>query len=136
MPELHDNLLSVESMENRGNTINFVKGRCIIYDPKGHVVATGTRPQDGRLYALNLHKIIISAAFKTVPTTNAQDLAIWHHRLGHMGSEQLKELQNHVTDMKITDSSKNSEICEGCILGKSHKTISRAPMPKAPTKLG
>ena len=76
MPELHDNLLSVESMENRGNTINFVKGRCIIYDSKGHVVATGTRPQDERLYALNLHKIIILTAFKTVPTTNAQDLTI------------------------------------------------------------
>ena len=57
-------------------------------------------------------------------------LRLWHCRLGHLNHDAIRDMQrkNMVTGLTITSPTTYDHICEGCALGKSHRTpLMRAP---------
>jgi hypothetical protein len=54
----------------------------------------------------------------------ANDIVLWHNRLGHLSLRAIKKLQSNagVTGMAVKPSSGDECICEACMLGKLCKT--------------
>lgn len=61
----------------------------------------------------------------TVRKISSSDVVIWHRRLGHPEPNTIKKLDDSVVGVKITGSFNG--ICEGCLLAKSKRIISRIP---------
>jgi hypothetical protein len=58
----------------------------------------------------------------------ANDIILWHNRLGHLSLRAIKKLQSNagVTGMAVKPSSGDECICEACMLGKMCKTPYKA----------
>jgi transposase InsO family protein len=58
----------------------------------------------------------------------ANDIMLWHNRLGHLSLRAIKKLQSSegVTGMTVRPSSTDECICEACMLGKLCKTPHKA----------
>ena len=53
------------------------------------------------------------------PSPGKNPAKIWHERLNHIPNKRLKDLQQVVTGFDIVfDNDDDTEICEGCVLGK------------------
>ncbi|KAJ3476999.1 hypothetical protein NLI96_g10770 [Meripilus lineatus] len=62
-------------------------------------------------------------------TGSSGSLRLWHRRLGHINLDAIREMERKkmVTGLDITTPQKYDTVCEGCVLGKSH----RLPFPSA-----
>ena len=118
VPELAYNLLSVPSASKRGKVTTFSGKKCEIRDLKSRLIATGHR--EGSLYYLH-HGGPIRQVCTNSDHSNSKE-AIWHRRLGHLGSQALEALLKNkmVLGLKY-DRKSNSSFCKSCVPGKSHR---------------
>jgi hypothetical protein len=120
VPDLKKNLISMGQLDDERHSINFHGGKW--------KVRIGAR--------------ILAQRYKTCTlymTTNIRDTTavvdasvnskLWHLRLGHMSKKGMKVLlfKGKLLELKLFE----SDICEGCILGKQKK-VSFAKIGKAP----
>ena len=63
----------------------------------------------------------------------AQPLWQWHQRLGHLNYEDVKQLESHNFDVKLSDG--KALFCEPCTLGKQHAIPSHEPQPREEARL-
>ena len=114
VPDLADNLLSVNSMTMHGASVSFNHGTCKI-SAGNKVLGVGHKYE--RLYGI---KVVLPEA---VCVTKAKpldeySLDLWHRRLGHINKSSVRKLQDVAEG--ITPIKKVSP-CIGCAEGKQHR---------------
>jgi hypothetical protein len=123
IPKLKKNLISVGKLDDEGHSIHFHGGKWKV--SKGaRILAHGYKT--GTLYMTMNSRDTITVA------DNGADSKLWHIRLGHMSEKEMKVLlsKGKLPELKSVE----SDLCEGCILGKqknvSFAKVDRAPKPK------
>ena len=117
VPKLTHNLFSVQAAASKGNTVQFSRTQCLIWDETGKVRGMGSLM--GKLYQLNCEPVVIEHVSVASCENN---INVWHQRLGHINEQQLKmiierNLINGVTFQRSADLS----FCRGCVEGKMHR---------------
>jgi len=119
VPELGFQLLSVPTLSKRGFSTIFQNGRCFVMK-RDTTIASGTL--HGTLYKLDVPYEAPQCALLS------STLDTWHQRLAHVDATTIRNMvdKNIVTGIKLTRDSSQDITCDGCILGKGH----RSPIPK------
>ena len=119
VPSLGYQLLSVPTLDKSGYTTIFESGRVFIRS-NNFLLATATLR--GNLYRLDTSNELQKTALVSV------DLDTWHKRLAHVSPITISEMskKNVVQGLHLEPNSQFTH-CEGCFLGKGH----RSPIPKA-----
>ena len=126
LPDLSTNLISIGVLSEKGFNINFEKDLCKI-TKENEVIAIGTKvSEESKLFQLPIEIINDSQALLTV----SNDWQLWHHRLGHLSTQNLRKLKTE--DVDFGNIHLRQEFCEVCALGKAkklpHKTIEKSEM--------
>ncbi|KAJ0511953.1 putative RNA-directed DNA polymerase [Helianthus annuus] len=114
IPKLTKNLISLGTCESNGYTVSLKHGKARVI--KGSmVVLTGTRRAND-IYVLDGHAMCGEVAVAEKKESTAM---LWHKRLGHMGSQGMKELIKQGVIKDLVDY--EFGLCENCIMGKADK---------------
>ena len=121
---LSTNLLSVLTLFSKGCKGHFKEGSCSIYCPNKTYLGTGL--QEGNLFCLSMtnHALVITGSSLEL------FIKLWHQRLGHLGFENVKRLQDHFIGIRL-DKTNILTICKSCLAKKQHRTPSHEPSQKA-----
>jgi transposase InsO family protein len=120
-PQIQCNLLSEGRADDAGASITKSKGKCSIkHYETGETILTATKV--GSLYQVNGHAICMEAKAMVASISHTNNLQKWHHRMGHISSLRLKQL-NKVAEGVEVDKSAELPPCDDCALGK----MTRAP---------
>lgn len=125
VPDIKKNLLSIGSTTKKGMTVVFEEGgRHVKFQRDGLLVVDGLKHGNG-LYKLNLKPVLSCEANVALDCS----LMAWHERMGHVNFKTLKSMvsKSAVLDLKVNASATEEPFCEGCVLGKQHRT----PFPKS-----
>lgn len=112
VPDLAQNLLSVNSVTNNNGTVLFTQNNVKIYK-KGQLVLKGEK--ENGLYYININQ---DNHENTLFLAKEKGTALeWHRRLGHPGKDILEILPN-MADGILLEGNKRIEQCEICIKAK------------------
>jgi len=114
-PGLSQNLLSVSSCIKHGNRILFHKNGVRIYNGEGRTIGLGKLKNDG-LYYLNNDVLTEKVYF-----ARSENQHLWHSRFGHLGFNNLQQLQKKDLVKGLEEANLNSIECEICASGKQVK---------------
>jgi hypothetical protein len=126
VPTLSTNLISIGKLAKKGYKILFEDEVCKI-KLNDKVIVEGVQSKvNNNLYELkqvNDQNFLKPVNDKALSAIEKDKWKLWHHRLGHLGKENMKKLKAEDT---VLDNLKN-EFCQDCALGKSiklpHKTV-------------
>ena len=104
MPNLSANLLSMPAMIAKGYQVTFESDGCCIYKPDSSPLAFGHRLNG--LIRLNVLKLPISMLAAT-----KLPIKTWHHRLMHLGYDNVKILPRMTTGMELASSLTPDHVC-------------------------
>ncbi|KAL4554860.1 hypothetical protein LXL04_037467 [Taraxacum kok-saghyz] len=125
IPELKNNLLSVGQFQEKGVSVIFDNGVCILRHPqKGKMVESTMR--SNRMYIVHSES---SSAIEEERCLHVKDMdqsKLWHHRYGHLSYTGLYTLHNKKMVVGLPQMAADMETCEACMKGKQH----RLPIPK------
>ena len=109
-------------MANMGIRTSFDDKGCVLRNKStGKAMAFGSVINN--LYALNVANISTDQSEKALVAT----LDIWHQRFAHVNASSIQSMSHHgVVKGLILKPSNIEKSCNGCILGKSHRT----PIPR------
>ena len=124
-PDAGINLISVSQlMPKRGVNITFYPTVARIQTP-------------GRTFLANVHRgLYLLNLWSNQPcdnTTHASysimdpTLQLWHERMGHLGEQNVKRLQEMLTSMARSN---NAHPCTDCILGRMKEKTYNKPSPR------
>ena len=117
IPSFPQCIFSVQAATKNGCKLNFQDDSAELVTQNGTVFPVY---QQDRLYYL--YKSAIRGK-------RAETLKTWHQILGHCNPNDISRMENHVQDMKISDSEKFD--CEVCTLAKQPNTRNREPDVRA-----
>jgi len=132
VPSIKKNLFSVLATQDRHPNSEFVsKTETCFLKVDSQVRVLGSRSRNGRLYKLNVKNVKPENNIQVNTLTAKENLLqIYHERLGHQNKRHVKTLVERELGMKLMV---DSELCEGCVYGKSHRlkfgTRERATQP-------
>lgn len=130
VPQIKRNLFSVLATHNVSSKSTFesTPKQCIL-KVDGVIKAIGTRKIDGGLYKLDINCIRPNKLEVNQLLTNP--LQLYHERLVHQNKRHVKQVIETELGVKINNN--KSDLCEGCIYGKTHRlqfgTRTRATQP-------
>jgi len=115
VPGLHKNLLSISSLEDKGDRVAFIDGKVVVWAKDSSIEQVEVIGiQEGRLYRL------ISPINHALFHTEISPCELWHRRFGHLHFKILPTL-NSIVD-GIPDLKEDHEgVCKGCALSKNTK---------------
>jgi hypothetical protein len=121
VPSFNTNLISISKLTNNGASVEFSKNDAKLVRG-GQVLLTAKR--NGDLYNIN-HTCNDEKANSATSTS----LSLFHQRIGHLSMSSIKQLLDQEAVQGI-DKLKNEigktihtpHMCEGCAMGKSHRT--------------
>ncbi|KAK5819226.1 hypothetical protein PVK06_024198 [Gossypium arboreum] len=118
VPDIDQNLLSVGQLVEKGYSLAFKNGSCIVEDSYGQELVTVAMTD--RCFMLDVNQLE-----KKAYTSLVDDAGLWHKRLGHVNYKSLDQLHklNLVEDMSKVEA--KDTVCEVCQLGKQ----TRLPFP-------
>ena len=116
VPEIKRDLISVPAITMNGGAVRFFGEKCEISTQQG-LAATGHK--EGNTFVLDAEKEIKNYIANVAVSTNKPSLKLWHLRLGHLGYDNVKIMNEKemVKGMKV-ESFEVETNCEGCALGK------------------
>lgn len=118
-PTLSHNLVSVSKIINAGGTVTFANGGATI-SKNNEILMTGTL--NNNLFVINKNK---------TDTQNAvlltHDAYNWHHKLGHLGLDNMKKLKDMADGIDFKNIDKLN--CETCILAKHPRSPFSSELP-------
>lgn len=118
VPSIKRNLFSVLAAQDKlTNSIFESNAESCKMKNDGKVVLIGNRDKNGGLYKLKVKTIMPKLEMNHISTS--QDLQLYHERLGHQNKRHVAKLIQRELGVKLSSSS--SDICEGCVFGKSHR---------------
>jgi hypothetical protein len=103
-------------MVKLGATVQFVGEKCEI-TRNSKVLAVGKMQE--KLYVL---KIVTDEHVHIAKEDS--NLELWHYRFGHLGMHNVNKLMNDdmVEGMDSVNDGGKDSVCEGCVMGKQHRT--------------
>lgn len=107
--DLRHNLLSVKKLEKAGLDVVFSKGNVSIYK-NNRLITRGIKNDNS-------------------------NFNLWHCRLGHLSSENMRKLCNNVIGFDLNKNSENIKDCETCILSKSKRLPFKRSVNKRSTRV-
>lgn len=131
VPGVQMNLLSVSQITQKGKTVVFDKTGCKVVNSKVRVskkYVIGSGVIENGLYRFDIFNSNLNV-LSEVPDSSE----LWHRRLGHLNSQDLKALEKAGTGVKLT--TKPVENCDACAKGKmfrkpfNHSNPTRAESP-------
>ena len=116
VPEIKKDLISVPAITMNGGSVKFFGEKCEITTQQGPA-ATGHK--EGNTFVLDAEKEIKNSIANVAVSTSKPSLKLWHLRLGHLGYNNVKIMNENemVKGMKV-ESLEVETNCEGCALGK------------------
>ena len=119
VPDLTSNLFSVRATANQGNVVSFGH-KCWIKNSRKRLVGTGSAA--GKLYKLNCKvlKSLKQEANVAGEKEASEKMDLWHRRLAHVNTGQLRQLASQAEGIDIPLKGKPS-FCEACVEGKMHR---------------
>ena len=126
-PDLKMNLLSVSRLTHNGMIVTFTKNQCRISYEDNRMIAISIRDLSD-LYRLTSRRLNDRVSANASAKVNNSDTKLWHARLGHLNTEAMQRLvrKQMVDGLPSALPTTDIGVCEGCALGKSHRTA----MPK------
>lgn len=132
VPGLSQNLIATSQFMKKGYEISMKKGECIIHDPARPFTRLVAVENVQNLLVIQ-DKILINEKVyqyneNNIPSTmalssNASELKLLHHRLGHLNHNHIKEAAKRgiLKDLNISRNInlKDVDICPGCQFGKA-----------------
>ena len=127
VPKLKNKLLSISDITDRGSTITF-KGKSCTLTMNDKVYNLGQR--HGKLWHLHCEN---EECFSVTSASSHVSPELWHQRYAHLSHGKLRELHRKEMVVGLDYDPKAAEkcVCEGCIMGKHHRT----PFPKHSTRV-
>ena len=122
------NLLFVLALFSKGCKFHFEKGSCSIYCPNGTHLKTGIQERNLFCFFMTNHALVTTGSPPKLP------IELWHQRLGHLGLENIKRLQDHFTGIHL-DKTNILTVCKSCLARKQHRTPSHQPPQRAKERL-
>lgn len=120
VPTLAKNLLSVCLATTQCKSIEFFHNYCTIKTTsKDGKEITLQFNQIGNLYPLEVENIEKKSTSLVISKTPQGETILWHHRLGHVNPNTLKEVSKIEKNISINLS--HLSLCESCLAGKQHK---------------
>lgn len=114
VPNLGTNLLSVQKIVSKGNSVVFDEKGCTIYNKNGSVIANCV--QENGVYKLTAN---MAACFTS--NTKIESAMTWHRRLGHLNHQSLKKMRENVNGIDFNNDFTQIERCEVCSMGKQNR---------------
>jgi hypothetical protein len=115
LPDLSTNLISIGVLSEKGFKINFEQDMCKI-TKENEVIAIGVKvSQKSKLFQLPIEILDDSQAL----VTYSNDWQLWHQRMGHLSTQNLKKLK--AEDVDFSNIHLRQEFCEVCAIGKAKK---------------
>ena len=123
VPKLSNNLFSVRESASNGN-YTFFGSKCWIRNKRRRLIGTGSPV--GKLYRLDCEilKSDKQSAFVGKNDKDSTSIDLWHRRLAHVNTRQLRQLATSADGINVPSSGDQS-FCEACIEGKMHRTPHR-----------
>ena len=127
-PKMDANLLSTITLYDQGYEIsmNPKKGVEILKD--GAIVANTV--WEGKLF-----KLRILSGSQALAAVTAESIRLWHHRLVHLGEDNVRKLEKMATGMKL-DKNTSVGVCSFCLEGRQTRQPSHEPSDKVNEPLG
>jgi hypothetical protein len=132
VPELGVNLISLGIIRDKGFMAKFDKNSCKIYNNE-FILAEGIYINNLSIFETTtpLHTSYNKTSPSIILNTNTLDSKTWHERLGHIGSNALKELENSTLGVHFNNTEFSTKECTTCIQAKITKKVSKKPIEKA-----
>lgn len=112
VPGLAVNLLSINKIAEKGNTITFNKDGCTVKNAKQDIIIS-CKPENGVYKIVHEDGMCMAAARKT------DSALMWHRRLGHLNVQSMKKMRDGaVTGINFIDDDNAIKNCETCAAGK------------------
>ena len=118
VPKLTCNFFSVSTVVAKGYVVQFDKNYCHIYNKKNEII--GQEKLMEKLYHLCCQSC--ESAF-VLNTSETSELDLWHHRLGHLNGQMLKQpISKRLLATGITAKTDSDlSLCESCVEGNMHR---------------
>uniref|UniRef100_A0A1Y1NHZ0 Retrovirus-related Pol polyprotein from transposon TNT 1-94 n=1 Tax=Photinus pyralis TaxID=7054 RepID=A0A1Y1NHZ0_PHOPY len=117
VPDLHKNLFSEGVITSKGMKIIKEDKFALVYQNE-KVVACAYRMANN-LYHLQFQTIRYESEVNV--TTDANMLALWHKRLGHINFNTVKEMASKGLISGVNVNAAEKIFCEACVYGKQHR---------------
>lgn len=116
VPSLRRNLFSEGVIIRQNYSIIKKNLNALIY--KENDIVMSAKIKENNLYELNI-KTIVSNTCNLVQN-NKSDIKIWHERLGHINTKQIKNMcvNSTIEGVKINENNEPYFVCEACAYGK------------------
>uniref|UniRef100_A0A5B7B4M6 Retrovirus-related Pol polyprotein from transposon TNT 1-94 n=1 Tax=Davidia involucrata TaxID=16924 RepID=A0A5B7B4M6_DAVIN len=118
VPDLEQNLLSVEQLVEHGYSVHFEANSCTILDKNdARQVIAQIQMEKNRSFPL-IFKYGGNVALKAHVNDESW---LWHRRFGHLNFHNLKLLHRKNMVQGLPNVEEIQDVCEGCALGKHHR---------------
>ncbi|XP_052875075.1 uncharacterized protein LOC128280758 [Gossypium arboreum] len=128
VPDIDQNLLSVGQLVEKGYSLIFKNGSCVIKDFLGQ--ETATVPMADKCFMLD-----VSQLEKKAYSSQSESAGLWHKRLGHVNFKSLDLLHRLGLAKDMTKVEPLEGVCDVCHLQASKKAISVDQARRAREKL-
>jgi len=115
VPGFHKNLLSMSSLEDKGDRVAFIDGEVVVWGKKSSIKnARMIGIREGRLYRF------LSLLAQALVHIEISSCELWHRRFSHLHFKILPTL-NSIVDGILELKEDHEGVCKGCALGKKTK---------------
>lgn len=118
VPELKNNLISIEQLQEKGVAILIQNGECRIYHPSKGLIMQSQMTANRMFVFLATLMPRVSTCFKT---TSEDETHLWHCRYGHLGFKGLRTLHYGKMVRGLADINTPSKLCRDFVIGKQHR---------------
>ena len=123
VPDLGTRLLSVSAVTRLGYEVIFDRSGCKIWKDNVNILSASLC---GNLFSVNLHSANIGKAARNSSSKQeleAQDLNLWHQRLGHLNMHDVHQLAKLATGLRINQNTVVLSPCPACLQGKQQRSF-------------
>lgn len=122
LKDIATNLLSISKIVKKDKRVIFDKNGCRVLDENNKVVATATEVNG--MYKLDAEKCSSSPKAENpekscLLSKSADNVDLWHRRMGHLNAKSLRDLQDLSTGMSLKGNT--IDMCRPCLKGKAHR---------------
>jgi hypothetical protein len=126
-PSLQANLISASQLLDKDVKISLTKLGCIFTAPDGDIAAEARAKYGLFLLHTWSDQQLAMAAYSS---SNDPIQRLWHERMGHLGVQNLKKLQNMSTGLDLSHLPHDDCTCEACLRGRMRDTTHRDSLAK------
>ena len=127
-PEIGYTLVSIGRLDDKGYTVYFSDGKCVIKDPNGECIGTIPKDSNGLYKVTHREDKVAHEEDEAHEVHEVLTLDQFHRRMGHISFEVARKLvdKGFVTGVRLEATSGEPPFCESCVYAKA----TRKPVAK------